>query len=836
MKFADSLTRSFLEQSSPAWRSAYATQRPSKFADYEDPTYIGFYLKFYGFNELPTGQPSLDTWPGGLLYSEDHPDSAISYLKRIGEYTRAQMVREFIAGLKDISEKTPWFFTKVSGLAEIWKIAPGNSFRGKDKKLSFETLESIDLKITYLMDLYRKATFDSVHMRWILPENLRWFDMDLVITEIRSMQRPADLVVPTNDRNIAQSMNSYKNPLDTGLFGNINIPGLAEQGIQAAVNAVLPTSQATTALSNTLTDALQRDPGKFSSFPTLMQNFDSLATFMVFSFSGCQFSIEEDSPSYFDSIAKTPEKEATNKITITTPIIRESNTYGLLGAILQDTPTASERNDSKVDSLFWKKTGNDANDAGIPSSEIGYLLGIKNSSFNNLRDQTKHQDLLKAENERNSSLLGRLAEQAENIAVGAANNLAADLAARVIGRVFSNAFEPKVSQNIAKQVVLQAPEILTQSLAQVELTSVQSAISSVVSPTNTELSGPNIGSASSSSVELQAPPENSSNVSPVTLSAPTINAASSSAVQLEGAAAPSGGGGKVQLSGPTVSPAQSSTVNLQSPPVGAASSSKVDFGPDNTPPSSPSAVELSGPAIAPRALSGVELSAPNLVSVSGTKVDLSAPPTGNSSATSVQLTGANPGNISGTTVDLNSAPKKDATLGSSDLEGAAPGQSGSTKVELVEPTVSSDKPMVVNLSGASVSAINPGSTEFQSAGISSAKPGSTNLEGAGPAAVTPGKTVLAGYQPSDKDPGRTDLEASNPANPKLGEVNFESPETSKKPLAPVKLVAPPAPEKISSVEVPLTGPIKPKASEGSVDLTAPPTDEVKANLGNVDLE
>jgi len=162
MKYTDSVSRSFLEYSSPAWRDAYANTPPNKFQDYQDPTYIGFYVRFKGLNQRPVDGNivGLDEWPGGLFYHEDHPDSAIKYLKNIGEYTRAQMLKEFVSGMLELSQKMPWYFTKVTGLEDIWKIEPGDSFRGKDKKIVFDTLESIDLKMTYLLDLYRKAVFD----------------------------------------------------------------------------------------------------------------------------------------------------------------------------------------------------------------------------------------------------------------------------------------------------------------------------------------------------------------------------------------------------------------------------------------------------------------------------------------------------------------------------------------------------------------------------------------------------------------------------------------------------------------------------------------------------
>ncbi len=46
------------------------------------------------------------------------------------------------------------------------------------------------MKMTYLIDCYRKASFDYINMRHSLPDNQRFFSMDLWVTEIRFLKRP----------------------------------------------------------------------------------------------------------------------------------------------------------------------------------------------------------------------------------------------------------------------------------------------------------------------------------------------------------------------------------------------------------------------------------------------------------------------------------------------------------------------------------------------------------------------------------------------------------------------------------------------------------------------
>jgi hypothetical protein len=51
-----------------------------------------------------------------------------------------------------------------------------------------ECWEGLDLKIRTLMEFYRKAAWDDVYQRWILPENMRQFKMIIYVFERRTFQ------------------------------------------------------------------------------------------------------------------------------------------------------------------------------------------------------------------------------------------------------------------------------------------------------------------------------------------------------------------------------------------------------------------------------------------------------------------------------------------------------------------------------------------------------------------------------------------------------------------------------------------------------------------------
>src|SRR3990172_1494527 len=144
----------------------------------EAPTYLGFSFVFDfdpEFRSFETGltESPLFARPGKGL------DSAKEYLKNIGYDQRANMVSSFRELLRAINHDTPYYFQSLDGLADLWKIdkTEFNSYRGKDKVLTISCLEGIDMKITALADLYRKMSFDAYHMRELLPENLRFFNV-----------------------------------------------------------------------------------------------------------------------------------------------------------------------------------------------------------------------------------------------------------------------------------------------------------------------------------------------------------------------------------------------------------------------------------------------------------------------------------------------------------------------------------------------------------------------------------------------------------------------------------------------------------------------------------
>lgn len=168
---------------------------------FDEPTYLTFRIEF-DFNTAKmmnvikykdTGgmNDNFDYMPEPFLSMPTDTDtksySTYEYLNgNLGETKRANMLKHFIAALKDIQDNYPYYFTEVVG---IDKLSSVNTERGvripKDTKLVIKCYEGLDMKITQLMQMYRKIVWDDVYQRWILPDMMRFFTMKIYVSELR---------------------------------------------------------------------------------------------------------------------------------------------------------------------------------------------------------------------------------------------------------------------------------------------------------------------------------------------------------------------------------------------------------------------------------------------------------------------------------------------------------------------------------------------------------------------------------------------------------------------------------------------------------------------------
>ena len=93
--------------------------------------------------------------------------------------SRLIALEKFVKYLSYINSSTPWFFDKISGLNEI--VPQLNDF-SKEKKIEISCMpDAVDMRLTSLFHLYQYACFDEINMKEIIPENLRKFNMTVVL-------------------------------------------------------------------------------------------------------------------------------------------------------------------------------------------------------------------------------------------------------------------------------------------------------------------------------------------------------------------------------------------------------------------------------------------------------------------------------------------------------------------------------------------------------------------------------------------------------------------------------------------------------------------------------
>lgn len=89
----------------------------------------------------------------------------------------------FAHTLSYINSVTPWFFIGINGINKL------NAVQTEDftKQKSIDIVcngESIDMRINTLLDMYRYACYDEINFKEIIPENLRKFDMSIIIMNV----------------------------------------------------------------------------------------------------------------------------------------------------------------------------------------------------------------------------------------------------------------------------------------------------------------------------------------------------------------------------------------------------------------------------------------------------------------------------------------------------------------------------------------------------------------------------------------------------------------------------------------------------------------------------
>ena len=157
---------------------------------YDQPTYISFALDFRFEEANNIAQDILWSSPLFSKGSSTNTNSAQTYLGSNGHKDKEESLVKFKSILEYLTFNAPWYFQSISGLEKLWSNATdiAGGYKGNEAVLTIDTLEALDLRIIELASLYRSVIYDKVYMRERVPENLRWFAMDVYLAEARNIR------------------------------------------------------------------------------------------------------------------------------------------------------------------------------------------------------------------------------------------------------------------------------------------------------------------------------------------------------------------------------------------------------------------------------------------------------------------------------------------------------------------------------------------------------------------------------------------------------------------------------------------------------------------------
>jgi hypothetical protein len=171
---------------------------------FDEPTYLTFRIKF-DYDNVNVDNTDFDKFPMPLFnkYQEDKLEarnqySTYQYLRDSNEVVRSYMMLDFINGWKKIENEYQWYFQEIAGLDSILSVDPLRGMRvSPEGRITVKMLEAMDLRITHLLDIYKKIAWDDTYQRWILPDMMRYFKMQIYVTEFRSFHQSSIVSRPS---------------------------------------------------------------------------------------------------------------------------------------------------------------------------------------------------------------------------------------------------------------------------------------------------------------------------------------------------------------------------------------------------------------------------------------------------------------------------------------------------------------------------------------------------------------------------------------------------------------------------------------------------------------
>ena len=173
------------------WKFKTQSSAESTLSPYGEPGMF-FYKVLFNFNTSygllgglineMNGKPVKDINTAWQFLANNSKSSRFSSMYRKTLKIKAGYLFKFAQLLNFLSNECPWFFKDVEGLGEALKYNFEEIVPQKNRtiKLTFNQ-DAVDMRVSTLIDLYKQACYDWVNFKEIIPENLRKFDMCIML-------------------------------------------------------------------------------------------------------------------------------------------------------------------------------------------------------------------------------------------------------------------------------------------------------------------------------------------------------------------------------------------------------------------------------------------------------------------------------------------------------------------------------------------------------------------------------------------------------------------------------------------------------------------------------
>lgn len=137
----------------------------------EDPLFIHFSIFF----DLSSPLFNLPTSTLG--------ESAERYFLNLDDNLRASYVADLRERIVGLTTDHQYFLKTITGLNTLYSKTIGE----EELELELEVVESLDMRMTKIKELFSKISYDYDNERELLPKNLQWMDIKVLVHDGRSI-------------------------------------------------------------------------------------------------------------------------------------------------------------------------------------------------------------------------------------------------------------------------------------------------------------------------------------------------------------------------------------------------------------------------------------------------------------------------------------------------------------------------------------------------------------------------------------------------------------------------------------------------------------------------